>query len=251
MKDHYIDINVDVGEGLHNESQLMPYLSSCNIACGGHAGSEDTIKNCMQLAKEHNVAIGAHPSYPDSENFGRKVMHITLPSLQSSLLDQLSLFFKIAEEEKVHVQHVKPHRALYNEAARNPIIAEMLLEVFEKTGKTFQIFAPWKSQLAQTAEKKNWKVLYEAFADRAYNYDLSLVSRQHENAILETPEACLKQICGLTFNNEITTVGGITKPLQADTICIHGDHPQVKEILPYLKTELLKRNIFIKKYKFE
>jgi len=248
MEKWVIDINADIGEGLHNESQLMPYISSCNIACGGHAGTEKTMRDCIQLAKKYNVAIGAHPSYPDSENFGRKVMAISLADLKESLLSQLKLFFTIAESENVIVHHVKPHGALYNEAAKNSVIAALLVEVFEMTDKKFIVYAPWKSQLAKIAEKANWEVKYEAFADRAYNYDLSLVSRSNKQAILNTSEKCLKQVCQLVLKKKITTIDGMTKPLKADTICIHGDHPRVKEILPYLKDQLLKQNIFIKKY---
>jgi len=234
-----VDINCDVGEGLDNEALIFIYISRCNLACGGHAGDEDTIRKVMQLAKKHNVIVGAHPSYPDKENFGRKVLDISTHDLIDSITNQLTTFYKIAEEEKIHIDHIKPHGALYNEAAKNKKVAEAVISAIKKTKlfNTTKLMTPHNSVIANIAKTNNIETLYEGFVDRNYNENLSLVSRNQEHAIIEDPENAIVHLSRM-INGNILTVTGKTIPIKASSFCIHGDNRNVIAILKHLHAEL-------------
>ncbi|NAS30059.1 5-oxoprolinase subunit PxpA [Flavobacteriaceae bacterium R38] len=234
-----VDINCDVGEGLDNEAHIFPLISRCNIACGAHAGDPDTIRKVIKLAKENNVLIGAHPSYPDRENFGRKVMDISKEDLVDSIVSQLTLFFEIATEEKVDVDHIKPHGALYNEAAKNKEVAEAVITAIERVGveSKVKLMAPNHSVIASLAQSKNFNLLYEAFVDRNYNEDLNLVSRSNKNALIESAENAVEHVIRMV-NGEVLTISGELVKIKASSFCIHGDNKNVLDILKHLFKEL-------------
>lgn len=238
MESWYIDINSDVGEGVGNETKLFPYITSCNIACGGHAGDENSIRQILKLSKEHIVKIGAHPSYPDRENFGRKAMGISPEKLQKSIQEQLATFVKIVKEEDVHLHHIKPHGALYNDIAKDRQLAIIFLKAIEKYKEQVFLYAPYASEIAKEADKQNFKIKFEAFGDRNYNPDLSLVSRTRENALIQDPEEVLMHIVQIIKTNTVNTVSGQSPKILADTFCIHGDTPSALKILMYLSQEL-------------
>ena len=179
-----IDINVDVGQGIGNESQLMPYVSSCNIACGGHAGNSTTMRNVIKLAQKHHVKIGAHPSYPDFENFGRKPMKMASRALFASLKEQINDLITIIQEENALLHHIKPHGALYNMAITDTGIATTIVDVMKSMALPIKLYVPYKSVIEVLAMQNNIQITYEAFADRNYNDDLSLVSRSEKNALI-------------------------------------------------------------------
>ena len=179
-----IDINCDVGEGLNNEHLLMPYISSCNIACGGHAGDKKTMAHVVSLASKYNVKIGAHPSYPDKENFGRKSIQISNEDLKESILNQVNSLEEVMNRFNVKLHHIKPHGALYNDLANDQFLALRFLKIIDKYKVTCFLYAPYGSAIAKEAKKNSFNIIYEVFADRNYNEDLSLVSRQHTSAIL-------------------------------------------------------------------
>ena len=243
----YIDINCDVGEGIGNEQSLMPLISSCNIACGGHAGDHATMSEVAKLAKKFSVKVGAHPSYPDPKNFGRISMNIPDAHLRESIQEQMSVFDSILKKENIPLNHIKAHGALYNDISRDSDLAKLFMRSIDDYKDTAAIYAPYGSAIEEEAKKRRFAIKREAFADRNYNLDLSLVSRQHSNAVIDRPEEALEHLVRMVREKHVRTRGGSKVHIQADTFCIHGDTPSALEILNYLSEELPKANIHIKK----
>lgn len=233
-----ININCDVGEGLGNEVQLMPYISSCNIACGGHAGSIEIIDQVLELAIKNKVLIGGHPSYPDRNNFGRKRMSISNKELQKSIEEQIKCIQSrvLLQEAKIH--HIKPHGALYNIAAKEKDIANVLLDAIENTIEDIALYIPSNSVVSNMAQERGISVIPEAFVDRRYNDDLSLVSRGIKGAVITNKEQALEQLKNMVFNKKVISINGLEKPIQASTFCVHGDNENVIELLKFFYTEL-------------
>ncbi|WP_299122551.1 5-oxoprolinase subunit PxpA [uncultured Winogradskyella sp.] len=240
-----IDINADVGEGINNESAIMPYLSSCNIACGGHAGDLETMTKVVQLAKQHNVKVGAHPSFPDKKNFGRLDMKISAADLYSSLKQQIRMLQNVLYIQKSQLHHIKPHGALYNIAAKDEKIATVIVEVMKSIALPLKLYAPYNSIIAELAHNENIEVTFEAFADRNYNDDLSLVSRKNANALLTENDDILSHILNMIKHQNVITASGIEVPIKASTFCVHGDTKNAIEILKFLNQELPKHQISI------
>ncbi|MBA6152469.1 5-oxoprolinase subunit PxpA [Gelidibacter maritimus] len=241
-----VDINADVGEGLDNEAQLMPFLSSCNIACGGHAGNEMTMASVVKLAKRHQVKIGAHPSFPDKANFGRLAMDISSEKLLGSLKSQVNNLIKILKAENELLHHIKPHGALYNLANTEKTYAEVVISLMKHYDKSVKLYAPYGSIVSKMAEKNGITVIYEVFADRNYNDDLTLVSRSHPNALIEDAAELSDHVLFMLQHHKVKTISGTEKEIKVDTICIHGDHPQAEQHLQILTAELNKKGIQIK-----
>jgi UPF0271 protein len=226
-----IDINCDVGEGLGNEADLMPYISSCSIACGAHAGDESTIEQTILLALKQNVKIGAHPSFPDKENFGRKILNITSAELQKSIESQITLVKKYTESHGSHLHHVKAHRALYNLAAKDEKTALALIAAVKNVAKNVFLYVPYGSLLVDLAKKNDLKIKIEAFADRNYNFDLSLVSRKEKDAIITNPTLVAEHLLKMITEQRLITIDGVGVKIHAETFCIHGDNPCAISIL--------------------
>lgn len=242
-----IDINSDVGEGIGNERQLFPFISSCNIACGGHAGDVQSMHEVVALAKEYRIKIGAHPSYPDTENFGRVSLDISETELVESIREQLGDLQNVLREEAVTLHHIKPHGALYNGIAKDIKMARTFLKAITTFRHLAVLYVPYASAIAFEALRIGFRVQYEAFADRNYNSDLSLVSRSESDALIVSPENVLKHVVGMAIQNQVTTSNGERVSIIADTYCIHGDSPAALQILMYLDKELPNHNIQIKK----
>lgn len=247
MESVFIDINCDVGEGLGNETELLPLISSCNIACGGHAGDYKTMSHVVELAQEHGVLVGAHPSYPDKENFGREIIEIDSHELIHSIQNQIKDLTEILERFHVSLNHIKPHGALYNELAKNVTLSNLFLESIETYKQSTFVYVPPNSVIEKRARELGFGIKYEAFADRNYNENLSLVSRKERNAVLTEPSDVLQHLVTMVKDDKVLTIGGKEKHIKADTYCLHGDTPNALQILTYLSQELPKQNIFIKK----
>ncbi|MEB8328941.1 5-oxoprolinase subunit PxpA [Flavobacteriaceae bacterium KMM 6897] len=247
MEKNFIDINCDVGEGIGNEEKLFPFISSCNIACGGHAGDEDIMKKIVVLANKYQVKVGAHPSYPDKENFGRVSLTLSPSLLKATILEQVAKLIPILEEEGMILHHIKAHGALYNDVAKDKALATVFLDAVEqyKTG-TF-IYVPFGSILEIEAKRRGFKIKLEAFGDRNYNLDFTLVSRNKPNAVIHDPKSVLWHIIGMVKNNSVKTMEGEDLKINAETYCIHGDTPTALQILAYLSEELPNNQIYIKK----
>jgi len=240
-----IDINCDVGEGLGNEIQLMPYISSCSIACGGHAGDRNTMIDTIKLALKHEVKIGAHPSFPDTANFGRKVLDMPPNELQAAIEYQINNLLTEIKTLGATLHHVKAHGALYNLAAVDKDIAQILVTAVKNTTNHVSLYAPYGSTLVDLAKRNNLNVIIEAFADRSYNTDLTLVSRKLKNAVLEDRHLVVKHLLHMVQNNEVISVDGVGVKMEAETFCIHGENPNANEVVKYVLAELRKKKIKI------
>ena len=239
-----IDLNCDLGEGIGNEAALMPYISSCNLACGGHAGDEATMDYVVQLAKKYAVGVGAHPSFPDRENFGRKNMHIPFAELEISLKHQIDQVIQICNAHKTPLHHIKAHGALYNMCEKDRDYAAFFIDFVHRFYPDVPVYAPFNSMISELAEGKI-KILFEAFADRNYEADGSLVSRTENNALIKDEKALLDHVLNMIGKNEIHTVSGSTLNAKIDTICVHGDTPKAVDLIRFLKTELEQNNLKI------
>lgn len=240
-----IDINCDLGEGIENEELLMPFISSCNIACGGHYGDEKSIRKTIELALKKNVKIGAHPSFPDRENFGRKVINITPENLKEHLKSQLNLISSQLTRLHGKLHHIKAHGALYNLIAKDRETANVYLDAIEECTESVYLYLPYNSVVDILAKERNFKVKYEVFADRNYNNDLSLVSRTSDNALLIDPEKVINHVLFMIHNKAVKTIEKKSISITADTFCIHGDNKNALMILRELTDELKKQDIKI------
>ncbi|NRD19923.1 5-oxoprolinase subunit PxpA [Winogradskyella eckloniae] len=245
MKQLEIDINADVGEGVGNEASLMPLLSSCNVACGGHAGDLRTMNTVLDLAILNDVKVGAHPSFPDKINFGRLEMVMTEAQLYETLRVQVECLESVISTKGIVLNHIKPHGALYNLAAKDLETAKVVVRLIHDLGSSLKLYAPYNSVLANLAIKEHISVEFEAFADRNYNEDLSLVSRQKNNAILHSKEAVLRHVLSMVKQQKIVAINGVEVSLKASTICVHGDTKNALEILEYLHLGFMENNIKI------
>lgn len=230
------DINCDLGEGMSNDAALMPFIDSCNIACGGHTGDEKSIEITIKLAKKHDIKAGAHPSYPDRENFGRKYMNIDHKLLRTIILKQIQFFEKTCQQQGLSMNHVKPHGALYNFAAKDDLTAFILIHLVEEYFADAFLYCPSGSLMAAMAMEAGIKIKREVFADRSYNDDLSLVDRSKPKALLTDPQEVLEHVGWMVNESKIKTITGNFIPIEAETICIHGDNPAALEILKNIRT---------------
>jgi UPF0271 protein len=223
-----IDLNCDLGEwkdtfGAEKDEQIMPFISSCNIACGGHIGSSTSIRKTIQLAQRYEVAIGVHPSYPDREQFGRVVMPMASSELEKALIKQLSDFLKYVEEEQATVHHVKPHGALYNQSVADEEVSILILNAMEACGLKVPIYTLQGSVLAKKAVEREFLVINEIFADRAYEDDGTLRNRNLPHAVLHQKKEVLQHLHQMVIDQTILTSSGKTIPVKAQTICLHSD----------------------------
>ncbi|MBD0822973.1 5-oxoprolinase subunit PxpA [Aestuariibaculum marinum] len=245
MELFHVDINADVGEGVDNEEQLMPFLSSCNIACGGHAGDEGTMRKVVKLAKVHQVKVGAHPSFPDKENFGRQAMEMPYAALFESLKHQVDGLLKILREEQVSLHHVKPHGALYNMAAADKKLAGVVIEVLKTYATPVQLYVPYGSVIADLAVQHNIPIVYEVFADRNYNDDLSLVSRVKKDALIHDVDDMFEHVYRMISMREVKSIDGTNVPIRVDTVCVHGDNSEAIKLVENLWKRLEEKGVKI------
>lgn len=227
-----VNINCDLGEGIPNEAELFPYIYSCSIACGGHYGDRLTIIKTLKEAIKNDVKVGAHPSYPDKQHFGRRSLTLSKEAFQKSVQEQLTLYFECLNEVEGTNHHIKAHGALYNDLAKNADLAQWYLEVVQEYDYG-SLYVPYGSEVAKLAIARGVEVQYEAFLDRNYLADGALVPRSHPKALIQYPEAVLQQLQDFLDKGGVTTLEGTWLPLPATTFCLHGDHPKV---LTFLKT---------------
>ena len=225
-----MDINCDLGEGIGTDADLMPYLSSCNIACGGHAGDRETMLSTMRLAKEHDVKIGAHPSFEDRPNFGRKEMYVPPERLRSQLIHQIAELGALARLEDMEIHHVKPHGALYNMAARSSDLARLIVNVLGFFNEDLVLYVPFGSHMERKAKEAGIPYAVEAFADRNYDDSFGLVPRIEPEAVIKDPVKIRERVERMIRKGEVVSVSGKVRHVEIDTICIHGDNPSAVEI---------------------
>lgn len=220
-----VDLNCDMGENIGNDELIMPFITSANIACGYHAGNAKTMRETVRLAKKYGVRIGAHPSWLDVEGFGRREMSLPLEEVEALILDQVSALEAIAEAEGVELTHVKPHGALYNQAAREFPLARAVARAVKNLKGELILVGLAGSRLIEAGVEVGLRVANEGFPDRNYNLDGTLVSRKESRAIIESPEEVAKHAMQL-IQDGVLFEG---KRARVDTLCLHGDHPRVVE----------------------
>ena len=220
-----IDLNADLGEGCAFDAELMSVVTSCNIACGGHAGDGASMRTALQLARDHNVAAGAHPSFPDRENFGRTKSSLHGRALEEQLSAQVSALKQIAEETGIALRHMKPHGALYNMAAQDSGLSESIISVLRSLLPNASLFGPPQSKLAAMAERHGVVFVAEGFADRAYEGDGRLRDRKQPGAVIHDIAAQTDQALQIATQGEVETYAGGNISLPVQTLCVHGDTP--------------------------
>jgi 5-oxoprolinase (ATP-hydrolysing) subunit A len=230
-----IDLNCDMGEVPEaiadgTQEELLRSITSANVACGGHAGDEETMRITIEQAMRHGVAIGAHPGYADRENFGRLELKIPAQDVADSVFEQVRALAKIAESCGAEVVHVKPHGALYNQAVRNRELAQAIADGVARWRRDVVLVGLAGSLMLEVFREAGFAVAAEAFADRRYEPDGTLRSRKLEGALIHDPEMAARQVLGMVERGRVTSNDGSEVSLAPQTICIHGDTPGAAKI---------------------
>ncbi|WP_047250147.1 5-oxoprolinase subunit PxpA [Chromobacterium subtsugae] len=233
-----IDLNADLGEDCGDDAALLEHVSSANIACGWHAGSADTMLQVVRMALRRGVAIGAHPSFPDRENFGRREMQLPPDAVRAGVLYQLGALDAIVRAEGGEMRHVKPHGALYNQAARDPALAAALARAIRDFNPRLRVIGLAGSGFLAACRAEGLDARREVFADRGYRADGSLVPRGAPGALLDSAEAVLAQVSDMALRQRVIAVSGESVPLRADSICLHGDGPHAAAFAARLRGHL-------------
>ena len=232
-----IDFNCDLGEGCGDDAAIMPWITSANIACGAHAGDQQTMLETLRLCRAHGVVAGAHPGYADREHFGRRERSLPHAELVALVRDQIALMDRLAREQGLTLRHVKPHGALYNQAAREPDIAAAIAEAVHGYDPSLLLVGLSGSVSIRAAEAVGLRTAHEVFAERGYGPDGRLLPRGTPGAVLES-ETAVAQALGLALHNTIKLHDGRTLRLQADTLCLHGDRADAAEVARTLHAAL-------------
>jgi UPF0271 protein len=241
-----IDINCDMGEGIGSDEKIMPFISSANIACGYHAGSAEIMEQTIELALKYNVSIGAHPSFFDRENFGRREMNLPPDEVYDLVLLQLRTIDRIVKEKNAKLNHVKPHGALYNVSAKDRQVAKAIAHAVKDFNSELILFVLSNSHCIEEAAAVGLRTASEVFADRTYQDDGSLTPRSQSNALIQDVNACVQQVLQMVKQKTVTSVNGKTIPIVADTICIHGDGKHAVEFANAIHQVLKKERIRMK-----
>ena len=246
-----ININCDLGEkskfhSIENDPALLDIVNSANVACGYHAGDHETMRMVVQTSKKNGVSIGAHPSFNDPENFGRKRKNLNSSEISKLIIDQFQTLNKIAQEYGEKVTHIKPHGALNNMAFEDLELATHLAKTIYQIDKEIIYLVPTGSKMEIAAKKLNMKIACEIFADRNYEDDGNLVSRSKSNALITDPEIAKSHVLSMVKNQSLNCLSGKKIPCEIDSICIHGDNISSLETAKIIRNNLIKNNIKLK-----
>src|SRR6266704_5862411 len=245
-----IDLNADLGEGAGHDEELFQLISSANIATGFHAGDSDSMHAAVCAAKKHGVAVGAHPSFFDRENFGRKELKVSNEEVFDAVVYQLGIFQAIAEAAGVQPNHVKPHGALYNMAVRDQELADAIGRAVAKVYLSLILFAPPNSAHARAGKTNGLQIAHEVFADRNYLSDGSLVPRTRSDALLHDPEEAAARVVRMLREGKVRSVDAVDIDVRAETVCVHGDTPGAVDFARALKSRLESEGVRIRAPKF-
>ena len=224
-----IDLNADLGEGDPYDEELLQIVSSCNVACGGHAGDEESMAATVRMAIENGVAVGAHPGYPDREGFGRVSGFMRGEELYESLTSQVACLEDIAAQLGAKITHIKPHGALYNDAVKDAGLAEIIARVTAEAPGAPAMTGMANTELQKAAARHGLVFIAEGFIDRAYEPDGTLVPRSEPGAVHQDVAVAATQAVGLAEVGQVTSRNGDVIPVKVDTLCIHGDTPGAAE----------------------
>lgn len=240
-----VDLNSDLGEGAGHDEEILDLVSSANIACGFHAGDPTSIFASIQAALKRGVAVGAHPSFPDRENFGRLEMALPPAEVYSSVAYQIGAFQALTRAAGGRMNHVKPHGALYNMAARDRALADVIANATLAVDPTLILFVPTPSQLDSAATELGLMTASEIFADRNYLPDGSLVPRSDPNAFVHDPVAAADRIIRILSEGKVRAVDGTDISVFGTTVCVHGDNPQAVAFVRQLRERLELEDVMI------
>jgi len=243
-----ININCDLGESskLHsteNDPLLLEIVNSANIACGYHAGDEQTMRKTIEISKKNNVSIGAHPSFNDPENFGRKRLNLPSSEIRKLMIDQINILSNIASNKGMKVTHVKPHGALNNMACEDYDLAKLISQSIMEINKNLIFLVPTGSQMEKAGKKIGLKIAAEIFSDRNYEDDGNLVSRSKKNAMITDPEIAKKHVIRMVESQSLNCYSGKQIPCEIDSICVHGDGESAVNTAKQIKEGLIKSGV--------
>ncbi len=246
-----IDLNSDVGESfgaykIGRDEEVIPLISSANIACGFHGGDPLIMEKTVSLAAENGVGLGAHPGLPDLMGFGRRTMDVSLLEIRHYVTYQVGALQAFAAQKGLPLQHIKPHGALYNMAVKNSEISDTIANAVSQIDENIILVAlagPNQDELSSISKRYSLRIAFEFFADRAYNKDGSLVSRKLPGAVLHDEKIVAKRITKLARDGIVTAMDGTEIPLEADTICVHGDNPEALSLIKKIRTSLAEAHV--------
>ena len=251
LKTMEININCDLGEKSKHHSnkhdpELLEIVNSANVACGYHAGNEETMNQIVKISKKNGVSIGAHPSFNDPENFGRERMNLSSSEITKLIIDQYEVLQKIAEKNQEYVSHIKPHGALNNMACEDIELAAILAKTIKDISKDLIYLVPTGSKMQEAAKKLNMKFACEIFADRNYEDDGNLVSRKKSHALITDPEQAKKHVLKMVQTQSLNCHSGKQIPCEIDSVCIHGDNLSSLATAKSIKENLLENGLELK-----
>ena len=246
-----ININCDLGEtskfcSTENDPLLLGIVNSANIACGYHAGDKPTMKRTVEVSKKNGVSIGAHPSFNDPDNFGRKRLNLPPLEIKKLIIDQINILNEIAETDSMKVTHVKPHGALNNMACENFELANIIAKSIIEANKDLIFLVPTGSEMEKAGKKLNMKIAAEIFADRNYEYDGNLVSRSKPNALITDPEIAKKHVIKMVKSQSLNCFSGKQIPCEIDSICVHGDGKSAVDTANTIKSGLIESGVTLR-----
>jgi UPF0271 protein len=238
-----IDLNSDVGEGVSGEaagqdSALMSHITSANVACGFHAGDPTLMRATVILAREHGVAVGAHPGFPDPDGFGRRELQFSLSDVEDFVAYQIGALAAIAAAEGVRLQHIKPHGALFNMAARSVALADAIARAAAVIDRSLILVGLPGSEIVAAGERAGLRTAGEGYADRAYQPDGTLVSRKHVGAVIDDPDLVVPRAVRMAREQTVEARDGRCVPLSIDTICVHGDTSGAADLVGRIRSAL-------------
>ena len=251
LKSMEININCDLGEkskfhSIENDPELLNIVNSANVACGYHAGDKETMQMVIKISKKNGVSIGAHPSFNDPENFGRKRLNLNSSEIRKLIINQFEILQSIAEKYNENVTHIKPHGALNNMACEDLELATTLAKTIQEIDKDIIYLVPTGSKMEIAAKKLDIKIASEIFADRNYEDNGNLVSRKKPNALITDPEACQEHVFKMVQNQALNCLSGKQIPCDIDSVCIHGDNTSSLNTAIAIKNKLINNNFELK-----
>ena len=246
-----ININCDLGESskfcsTENDPQLLKIVNSANIACGYHAGDKQTMEKTVKISKENNVSVGAHPSFNDPENFGRKRLNLPSGEITKLIIDQINILSNIANTSGIKVTHIKPHGALNNMACEDYELAKIISDSIIQVNKDLIFLVPTGSQMEKAGKKLGMKIATEIFADRNYEDNGNLVSRSKSNAMITDPEIAKKHVIKMVENQALNCYLGKQIPCEIDSVCVHGDGQSAVKTAKQIREGLIKAGVTLK-----
>lgn len=245
MANNTIDLNVDIGEGFAHDIELLDYATSVNVACGWHAGDALTMRNITSEAIQRGISIGAHPSFPDRENFGRVPMDLSMEEVYAGVQYQVGALAAVVAGLSGRITHVKPHGALYNQAEQDPRLALAIVRAVRDVDSEMAIFGLAGGQLVRIARDEGLVAVDEGFADRAYTATGKLVPRSQSNAMLACKELSCAQAIRMVLDGRVRTENGSDIDINVQSICLHGDNPSAVAFARMVRTELTKADITV------